>query len=182
VLVVGGLLLASFSNHLQQRLVFNLPNKSSAQPKDKSPIVHERLLPSGALCRVALRATVPSSGRAERIEALEVSINGHPVDIPAEAFSDLRDVLVEDGVQVAEFADATFLLLSGGGGQVAWQAELTIRGLCAVKRELTRGSAEPEVTRFVPAPTMSGPHPLMPSQAISVQLLESKPIAKGNTP
>ena len=149
-LFVGGLILASRSSFLHHKPQSNLPNKSSALPKDNDPIVHERRLPSGTVCRVALRATVSATGRAERIEALEVSINGQPAHFPAEAFSDLRDVLVQDGVQMAEFAGDTFLLLAGGEGATTWRTKFTFRELNLTEREFTREGSKPLLARYPP--------------------------------
>ena len=173
ILLAGGLLLTAHYTLRQDKPV--------AQPKAE-PTILERKLPSGTICRVALYGTNLTAGRAEKLERLEVSISGKPVYIPTEAFSDLQYVAVQDGVQIAEFAGETYVLLSGGEGASAWLAKLTIRDHRVTERDLTRGNAQSEVARYASPPVISPPLPLTTRKAISVQLSQPQKLPNKQLP
>jgi len=123
--------------------------KPQAQPKTET-VVHKRRLPSGTVCRVALVGVISAAGRTEELEALEVSIDGRPTYVPTEAYSDLHGVAVRGGVELAEFARETYVLLTGGTGATAWQTKFTVRDLNLVERQLRRAGADPVVTHYAP--------------------------------
>ena len=123
--------------------------RPQARPKAET-VVHERRLPSGAVCRVALVGEISAAGRTEKLGAFEVSIDGHPAYVSTESFSDLRDIAARDGVDLAEFARDTYVLLTGGEGATAWRAKFVIRDLQVTERGLSRGGKEPLVTCYPP--------------------------------
>lgn len=124
-------------------------SKPESKPTTEA-VVHERKLPSGNACRVELRGPIITHGIASALQELRISITNRDVHVPAEAFSDLTNVNIRQGVEFAEFAGDTFLLMCGGADGIAWHAKFAIRSNRVVERELIRESGTPETTPYGP--------------------------------
>ncbi len=124
-------------------------SKPESKPTTEA-VVHERKLPSGNVCRVELRGPISPHGIASALQELRISITNRDVHVPAEAFADLTNINLRQGVEFAEFAGDTFLLMCGGADGMAWRAKFAIRSNRVIERELTRESGTPETTPYGP--------------------------------
>lgn len=149
------------------------------QPQ-RPQVVVTRALSDGRPCRVTIQPVWAEDGMAKRLTQMSVACNGREIEIPDTAFCDLHDVTVPEGIQVADFGEELYLLLSGGEGESAWQAKLTIRGSRVTDRNVTRGGTTIE-TAFFAAPTVTvatANVPLALETATSMQVSKTLPLAQ----
>ena len=159
------------------------PAPGKPEPKPNTEVVvHERKLPSGSVCRVELRGAINPEGIAPALQSLSILITNREVHVPGEAFSDLTNVNVRQGVGLAEFAGDTFLLLSGGQEATNWQAKLIIRDLRVVGREFWHPNEAPTVVQYLPEPTLSKPRPLTTNRAVSIHISEPQTLPRKSAP
>jgi hypothetical protein len=121
-------------------------NKPSAERE--SMIVVKRLLQDGASCRIVVRCVGISNGVADSIGRLDVLIGESPVYVPPQCFADITHLNVSNGIQIADFAEDVFLLLTGGTDIDRWQAKITIREHRVVERVLQKNGTAPTVTGY----------------------------------
>lgn len=144
-----------------------------------------RRLADGSLCHITLGPARAGSTARARLESVRVRVRGQESRVSPDVLADLPDVHVPDGIQVAEFADELYLLLSGGEGPAAWQAKLTIRDGRVTAREVTRAGQTAEAA-FFQAPTVTvvaAGLPVAAESSGSLHLLDAKHIrAEGASP
>lgn len=151
------------------------PDAPHQQPKSQSFVV-EKKLPSGATWRVTLCGSMSQSGRLTEPTKLEISISGMPIQVPPAAFADLYDVALSDGVMLSEFAGETDVQFNGGEGTNAWHVKLIVRDFRMTGRELMRRNGTPTFTRYLSAPSVSGPFPLKTTKPTFIQAVQSQQI------
>jgi len=159
------------------------PKQTPPKPillQTEKAIKSERRLQNGDVVAVVFHGPLLTASRVEKLGGLEISLARQPVNIPVGAFSDLRNVDLH--FEVAEAAKDTFVFFTGGDGTNAWRVRFVVRGNRLLEREFNRGSAPPDVVRYLPEPTFSAPIPFATQQAISVQLSQPRKLPQKVSP